>query len=242
MNGADTLTLGAAFIAGLAGSTHCFAMCGGMAGALGLRARATAATASSAFFNASAYQFGRIGGYALAGALVGLAGAALQSTFDLLRIGAALRIASGVLLILIALRMLIHWNALDALERLGARFWSTLQPLARSAARTEGVARALALGFLWGWLPCGLVYSMLAFAATSGDALHGAATMAAFGAGTLPSMLTSTLLAAQVQRLLAQRWARIATGLLLLAFGVWIAATGLTPGHEHPAGHVHSRQ
>lgn len=45
------------------------------------------------------------------------------------------------------------------------------------------------LGMLWGWLPCGMVYSVLAGAAVSGDAVNGAAIMAAFGAGTLPLLL-----------------------------------------------------
>jgi uncharacterized protein len=229
------ISLGAAFVAGVAGSTHCFAMCGGMAGALGLRARATAAGPAAAFVNASTFQAGRIGGYASVGALFGLAGAALQSMFDLLRIGAALRIASGVLLILIALRILVRWNALTVLERLGARFWSNVQPLAQRAARGEGRVRALMLGVLWGWLPCGLVYSMLAFAAASGDAGSGAAIMAAFGAGTLPSMLTASLLAAQIQQILAQRWPRVMSGVLLLLFGVWMIGAPLlsVPGARH---------
>jgi uncharacterized protein len=227
MTGPDVISVGAAFVAGVAGSTHCFAMCGGMAGALGMRARAAAARPAAAFFNASTFQAGRIGGYAMIGALFGLAGAALQSMVDLLRLGAGLRVASGVLLILIALRSLVRWNALTMLERLGARFWSKLQPLAQQAARGEGRGRALMLGFLWGWLPCGLVYSMLAFAATSGDAVSGAAIMAAFGAGTLPSMLTASLLASQIQRVLAQRWPRFMSGVLLLLFGVWMIAAPL---------------
>jgi hypothetical protein len=224
MSAADVISLGAAVVTGLAGSTHCFAMCGGMAGALGMRARATGAGPGAAFVDASAFQFGRIGGYAVVGALFGVAGAALQSMFDLLRIGAVLRVASGVLLILIGIRILIRWNLLAVLERLGARFWSRLQPLVRSAAHREGRGRALMLGFLWGWLPCGLVYSMLAFAATSGSATDGALIMAAFGVGTLPSMLTATLLASQLQRLLAQRWPRLMSGALLLLFGAWMIA------------------
>jgi sulfite exporter TauE/SafE len=230
--------LSAAFVAGVAGSTHCFAMCGGMSAALGMRSRATAVDARAAFVNASAYQLGRIGGYAIAGALFGFAGATLQSMFDLMRIGAALRIASGILLILIALRLLIRWNALGGVERLGARFWSKLQPLAQRAARSEGRGRSLMIGLLWGWLPCGLVYSMLMLAAASGHAGQGASIMATFGLGTLPSMLTSSLLASQLQRMLAQRWARIMSGLLLIVFGVWMMVLPIL--HTgHAAGHVH---
>lgn len=234
---AGSIGISAAFIAGVAGSTHCFAMCGGMAAALGMRSRVTSPDARGAFVNASAYQLGRISGYAVVGALFGFAGATLQSMFDLMRIGAALRIASGVLLILIALRILVRWNALGPVERLGARFWSMVQPLAQRAARNEGRGRAIIIGLLWGWLPCGLVYSMLMFAATSGSAWQGALLMAAFGSGTLPSMLTSSLLASQLQRVLAQRWPRIVSGLLLIAFGVWMMIMpALHSGH---AGHVH---
>ncbi|HEX2493047.1 MAG TPA: sulfite exporter TauE/SafE family protein, partial [Steroidobacter sp.] len=181
----NTISISAAFIAGLAGSAHCFGMCGGIAGALGMRARTTGHTAAAALFNAGGYHTGRIGGYTFAGLLFGFAGARLQSILDMLRIGAALRVASGVLLILLALRILIRWNALAVLERLGARFWSKLQPLAHQAATSSRCGQALLLGFLWGWLPCGLVYSMLMFAAMGAGALHGASVMAAFGAGTL---------------------------------------------------------
>jgi uncharacterized protein len=234
---AGSIGISAAFIAGIAGSTHCFAMCGGMAAALGMRSRVTSPDVRGAFINASAYQVGRISGYAVVGALFGLAGATLQSMFDLMRIGAVLRIASGVLLILIALRMLVRWNALAPVERLGARFWSMLQPLAHRAVRSEGSGRALAIGLLWGWLPCGLVYSMLMLAATSESAWHGALIMSAFGLGTLPSMLTSSLLASQLQRVLAQRWPRIISGLLLIAFGVWMMIMPVL--HSGHAGHVH---
>lgn len=233
----ETISIGAAFVAGIAGSTHCFAMCGGMAGALGMRARAAAGGAASVFFNAAAYHVGRIGGYATIGLVVGLAGAALQNTLDVMRAGVVLRIAAGVLLVLLGLRILIRWNALASLEKLGARFWSKLQPLVHRAARSRGRGRALMLGFLWGWLPCGLVYSMLAFAAASGDALNGAMIMGAFGLGTLPSMLTSSLLASHIQRLLAQRWPRLISGALLVLFGAWMMATPIV--HAGRAVHMH---
>lgn len=226
--------LSAAFIAGVAGSAHCFAMCGGLAGALGMRARSTAANAHSAFTNALSYHAGRLGGYALAGAICGLIGATLQAVLDLASIGAALRIASGVLLLLIALRMLSPWNPLRWLETFGARFWRRLQPFTLSTGKLTGHTHAIALGFLWGWLPCGLVYSMLLFAALSGHALNGAAILFAFGLGTLPSMLTSSVLASQMQRMLKSRWPRFASGVLLLLLGVWMIWVSIpAAGHAH---------
>ncbi|MET0534439.1 MAG: sulfite exporter TauE/SafE family protein [Steroidobacter sp.] len=232
----DTISLSAAFIAGLAGSAHCFAMCGSLAGALGMQARAIGANAGGAFGNALSYHVGRLSGYALAGAICGLLGATLQALLDLARVGAWLRIASGVLLLLIALRMLSPWNPLHGLETFGAKFWRHLQPLVRRTGALSGRSRSMALGFLWGWLPCGLVYSMLLFAALGGNAIQGGATLFAFGLGTLPAMLTSTVLASYVQRLLRNRWPRFASGILLLLLGAWMIWISL-PISEHAHHH-----
>lgn len=232
----NALSLSAAFIAGIAGSAHCFAMCGGLAGALGMRARATAASPRSAFTNALSYHVGRLSGYAVAGAICGLIGATLQAVLDLARLGAGLRVASGVLLVLIALRTLSPWNPLRWLETIGAKFWRRLQPLTLGTGRLAGPTQGIALGFLWGWLPCGLVYSMLLFAALSGNALNGAAILLAFGLGTLPSMLTSSVLASQMHRLVQSRWPRLASGVLLLVFGawmIWISWPTAGPMHHH---------
>lgn len=229
---ADVISLSAAFTAGIAGSAHCFAMCGGLAGAFGMRVRSSAT--SSACANALPYHAGRLSGYAVAGAACGLLGATLQTLLDLARIGAWLRTASGVLLLLIAVRMLSPWNPLHWLETLGAKFWRGLQPLTRKTAGLSGNAHAIALGFLWGWLPCGLVYSMLLFAALSGRAVDGAAILLAFGLGTLPSMLASSGLASQAQNLLRSRWPRLASGVLLLALGAWMIWISLpTAAHVH---------
>ena len=232
----NTITLWAALVAGIAGSAHCFTMCGGLASALGMHARATAANSQAVLRTAFVYQAGRLGGYAFAGALFGLFGATLQQVLDLSRLAIILRVASGVLLILVAARVLFAWNALRWLERFGARIWLKLQPLARRTGGLSGIAQAALLGMLWGWLPCGLVYSMLLFAAFSGDALNGAAIMIAFGAGTLPSMLTGTVLASELHRLLAQRWPRTVSGVLLMTFGAWLAFAALQSAgvtHHH---------
>lgn len=236
--------LSAAFTAGLAGSAHCFAMCGALAGAFGMRSNsrpaagpanaATVAVSKHALVTALPYQLGRLSGYSAAGAICGVLGATLQSMLDLASIGAALRIGSGVLLVLIALRTLTPWNPLRWLETLGARFWRSLQPLTRRTTAMSGHTRAMALGFLWGWLPCGLVYSMLMFAALSGHASSGAAVLLAFGLGTLPAMLVSSALASSTEQFLRSRWPRFASGALLLGFGIWMIWASLPA-----ATHVH---
>lgn len=236
------IALSAALVAGIAGSAHCFVMCGGLAGALSMRTRIATAGGTSVLRDACLYQLGRLSGYTLAGALFGLLGTTLQSSVDLPGLAAMVRFAGGMLVVLVAIRLLCGWNLLAWIEQWGARFWKHLHPLVRSVASGRGVGRSLLLGLLWGWLPCGLVYSMLLFAALSGDALRGAAIMLAFGVGTLPAMLTSSVFASQLNRLLSRHGARQLSGAVLLAFGLWLAWAGLTSRqaehhHQHTIAH-----
>jgi sulfite exporter TauE/SafE len=230
MNPIAVISVASATLAGLAGSVHCLAMCGGMAGALGLRAGRGGANAMSRVQAASLYHVGRLSGYALAGALCGGLGAGAQWLDRSSAVVDVLRIASGVLMLLIAARIALRWNALSSLERAGARFWTHLRPLAIRQATDGGARGALTLGLLWGWLPCGLVYSMLLFAAMSGNAVTGAAILFAYGVGTLPSMLGATLFAGQVQSWLQRPAWRMGTGVVLGLFGIWtVIAAAVAP-------------
>ena len=219
-------TLGVAFAAGLAGSTHCVAMCGGMSAALGMRARA-GAVGWRASLHAAQYHVGRIAGYALVGALAGALGQGTHWLMQLARVEVLLRVAAGVLTLLIAVRILTGKNLLAGLERYGLHVWRYLQPHARQAAQGQRWYHALLVGVLWGWLPCGMVYSVLLLAATGGSALSGAAVLACFGLGTLPALLASTVLTSQMpQRMRSPAW-RAVNGVLLAAFGVWMVVQPL---------------
>ena len=81
--------------------------------------------------------------------------------------------------------------------------------------------QALVLGLLWGWLPCGLVYSMLVWAVSAGDALRGAALMLCFGLGTLPNLLAMGLVAGGLASHLRQGWVRHLAGALVIGFGLY---------------------
>jgi sulfite exporter TauE/SafE len=228
--GAAPLSLAAAFAAGIAGSVHCVAMCGGISGALGLRAQRLGAGAGQARLQALCYQIGRIASYAAAGAICGAFGGALGALLDLQGIAVGMRFAAGLLLIALSLRVLLGWHLLDPLERAGGRLWSLIAPLARARA-FSGTAGSLLLGMLWGWMPCGLIYSMLLFAALAGGAVPGAVTMALFGLGTLPAMLGGSLLTAHAWRWKAARGLRAGSAMLLFGFGI---ATLLAPlWHMH---------
>jgi sulfite exporter TauE/SafE len=232
-----TVTLTAALIAGLAGSAHCFGMCGGMAGALGMRARMNASSRTNAAFRAALYHLGRIGGYATVGAVGGAFGHSAHWALSLTRFESALRIAAGVLTLLVAIRILSRWNAFAPIERAGARLWAKIQPLVRRASLTDRWFGNLAMGLLWGWLPCGLVYSIALLTMTTSGPLQGSAVMIAFGIGTLPAMLSSSLLAGALPRLSQRPWFRHATGTAMLIFGLWmIVSANLAQFH---GGHVH---
>jgi sulfite exporter TauE/SafE len=229
------VSLSAALVAGAAGSAHCVAMCGGLAGALSLRS--SNLTWPRTMRNSGLHHVGRLSGYAAAGALFGSLGTVLQPISNVPMLIVAVRVAAALLLVLVAARVLVGWNTLAPIERLGGRFWRLIQPLMHRAIGTRSEAGNLLLGFLWGWLPCGLVYSMLLFAALSGSSLRGAAIMVAFGIGTLPAMLATSILASRAPQLMRWQGTRRAIGALLLVFGAWLGWAALA-SPEH-LGHVH---
>ena len=226
-------TLIAAFVAGLAGSAHCFAMCGGFAGALGVRAHQHARSPLDRSLRALTYQLGRVGGYAGLGAIGGTFGHSAHWALNFTRFEPALRIVAGVLMLLIAARVLTRRNAFASLERAAAKLWVRLQPLAKRASLGTGSLSSILMGLLWGLLPCGLVYSMLLVTLTTESPMDGATVMIAFGLGTLPAMAASSITLSGSWQRSRPQWLRKATGVLLLTFGVWmIGAAGLNPPHS----------
>lgn len=222
------LTLSAAFVVGMAGSVHCLAMCGGIAGALGMRSRGV--PGSSASLHALLYQLGRLTSYSLAGAIVGACGGFLAAMFDVDEIALVARTVAGLVLISVALSVLFGWRPLAHLERLGGHVWSRLAPLARTLP-AGGAAGSLLLGMLWGWLPCGFVYSMLIVSALTGSAVQSAAMMLCFGLGTAPAVFGLSMVSARLRRITIARGVNRAAGWLLLLFG---ALTVLAPfSHAH---------
>jgi len=229
---AGALSLGAAFVAGLAASGHCIGMCGGIAGALALR-RPDAGPGGRLLLGL-AYNLARIASYAVAGALAGLLGRTLLKAVDVAPLSTALRVVAGLIMLAAASRLLFGWRLLDPLESAGAGLWRRIAPWASRRSRSGGLGGALALGLAWGWLPCGMTYSMLLLAATSASAPVGAGVMLAFGAGTLPSMVTATVAFERIARALSARATlRHVAGALLLGFGLWTAGNALWHAARH---------
>lgn len=215
--------LGSALILGLLGGGHCLGMCGGLMGALTLAIPPEQRGRRLRLL--LAYNLGRIFSYACAGLLLGLAGWAVASSPAAL----ALRVAAALLLIAMGLYLAGWWSGLTRIEALGRGLWRHIQPVASRLLPVSSLPRALLLGALWGWLPCGLVYSTLLWAASQGNAGYSAALMLAFGVGTWPVLLATGLAAERVNALLKRRSVRVAGGVLVMLFGVWTL-----PGpHQH---------
>ena len=221
----DALSLLGGVGIGALGSPHCVAMCGGIAGALAM-AGPSGCGAPAPLARQAAYNLGRVASYAIAGAIAGALGVAfahlLGPTGTLV-----LRALAALLLLALGLYLAGWWPGLARLERQGARLWRHNAPLAARLQPGRSLAGTLALGMLWGWLPCGLVYSALALAATSGDWRHGALLMTGFGLGTLPAMLATGLVARRVTALARGAAPRRVAGVMLILFGLWtFAASG----------------
>ncbi len=204
----------ALFIVGLLGGGHCAGMCGGIVGALSLQTP----QGGAAVIVHLAYNLGRIGSYVLAGLLAGLLG---QAAGDLMAVQHGLYLFASLMLIAMGLYLLGLTQLLAPLERGGQSLWQRIQPLTRRFLPVRGIAQALPLGLLWGWLPCGLVYSALTTALASGSAAQGALLMFAFGLGTLPNLLLAGLLLARFRRFAQARVTRVISGLLVLAYGLF---------------------
>ena len=204
-----------ALILGLLGGGHCLGMCGGLMGALTLAIPPEQRGRRLQLL--LAYNLGRILSYASAGLLFGLAGwAVARSPAAML-----LRIVAGLLLISMGLYLGGWWSGLTRIEALGRGLWRHIQPVASRLLPVSSLPRALLLGALWGWLPCGLVYSTLLWAASQGDALDSGLLMLAFGLGTWPVLLATGMAAERLTALLRRRGVRMAGGLLVILFGLW---------------------
>ncbi|HXX70584.1 MAG TPA: sulfite exporter TauE/SafE family protein [Polyangiaceae bacterium] len=215
------MALASAVLMGVLGGAHCAVMCGGVVAmscsALSVSRRGRP---SAQLPYLLAYNAGRIASYAMAGAAAGALGSTMTALGATHRAPLALRLVAGVLMVAVGLYIAGFVRALKWIEHLGAPAWRRIAPLGRRLVPIRSAFAAVALGALWGWLPCGLVYSALVAAAASGSAAAGAATMAAFGIGTLPALVAMGSAVAVVARAARHATVRAAAGALMVGFGL----------------------
>lgn len=222
--------LATAFLAGLLGAGHCFGMCGGIAGGLG-----ALSSGRSAWWSAVLFNLGRVLSYSLLGGFAALLLGAAGEALAVPAWSRWLRFVTAALIAMIGLRFLFDWKGIASIEKAGAGLWRRITPLVRRAASHPGPLGRLALGLCWGFLPCGMVYTVLLTAVSTGGFSSGFLTMLAFGAGTLPALLGMTLWAPALSGFLQDHTTRrlIGLGLLLLAIWTVFVLFGTGSGAEH---------
>ncbi len=207
------------FTAGVFATAHCLGMCGGISGALAASvARGNART----WHFVLAYNSGRLTSYTFAGALAG----ALASTGALMP-GSTSHLALAIPIFISSALMagmglyLTGWFPQFAyVEKIGVPLWRRLEPLGRQFLPPRTLVHAFAFGLIWGWLPCGLVYTALLWAATTASPWQGALNMFAFGLGTFPALFSTALFGGLLWRFARSPWTRRSAGILLVILAI----------------------
>ena len=210
------LSLASAFLVGLLGGGHCAGMCGGIVGAVSLSLPGSRPRIGFLL----AYNLGRIASYGAAGLLAGAIGASSFFLDHVLPVERVLYALASVMLILLGLYLAGIWRGVVVLETVGGKLWRQVQPWSKRLLPVRTLPQALALGSIWGWLPCGLVYSVVVAALATGSPWHGAALMLAFGLGTLPALLAMGMAAVRMRAVLQHVWVRRLSGLAVIGFGL----------------------
>lgn len=202
-----------AFFIGLSSSGHCLMMCGGIASSLSSNVK------QHAFWPRMSrtllFHLGRISCYASLGFVIG----------DLLRLAVSTspaavfysRLFAGLMLVIIGAYVMGFGRVARFIESRMAFIWQKLQPVVRQFMGAESYGDAYVIGYLWGFLPCGIIYSTLLWASSQVGDTSAALLMLFFGLGTIPALFASSLF---VQKLLTGRGKKI-MGAALIVFGLW---------------------
>ena len=236
MNVSD-ITLAGAFVVGIASTLHCVGMCGGIIGALSFGLPEPVRTHRWRIVPyISAYNLGRIISYAGIGALAGGLGAGLFSTISPQYGHQILVWLASIIMIGIGLYLAGAFPRFVYIEKLGSPLWKRLEPLGKKLLPVKSPVHAFVFGMIWGWLPCGMVYTALVWAISSGDALSGAALMFAFGAGTLPATMGAGIFSGWLTKVARIKALRVLAGAILIAMALWIVWPSADKHSHHNHG------
>lgn len=206
---------------GISGAGHCVAMCGSLTMAVGF---AIPKSKSFLLYNV-VISSGRICGYVTVGLLVNLLGQSMVRLSGGLIFH--LSLMSSLLMFGVALHILKinHWVLQT--ERLGKSIDRFLQPLKKRLLPVDSVGKAFSYGALWGFLPCGLVYTALTFALISPSSFEAGLVMLCFGLGTLPTLVLFGSFSHRLRDILNRYFVRLLMGILVLILAVFQAINTL---------------
>lgn len=230
----ETISFSAAFLIGLFSAVHCIGMCGSIIGALSLSLPVSIRdnpVKRSGFV--SSYNIGRILSYSVAGLIMGGIGMSVFESSGSATIRMLATVISTSIMVAIGLYLAGWFPQVSAIEKIGLPVWRKLEPIGRKMMPVDSISKAFSYGLIWGWLPCGLVYTVLIWSLTSGSAINGALIMLAFGMGTLPTLITAGVMTSWLTRFARSARARHIAGLLIIFMAVAMLFIPMHGGHHH---------
>lgn len=211
-----------AFFVGFASTLHCLGMCGGIAGGLSASLPLQVRSEKRRYFSfLMTYNLGRIISYGIGGGLVGGFSHTVLQYFNPGPVHLFIHITTTMILALMALYLMGLFPKFSSLQYLGKPLWKYLEPLGRKLLPVKTLPRAFSFGVVWGWLPCGLVYSMLVLSLASGSVIYGAVILLAFGLGTFPTMFLAGYLSTRLLSMNTLPVVRTVIGGALLAIAMY---------------------
>ena len=231
------ITYISAFFVGLFSTVHCLGMCGGIIGALTFSLPEKIRNNRLRLIPyVSAYNFGRISSYSLAGALVGALGEGILGFLPSYG-HLVLQLLASILMIGIGLYLAGWFPAFTRIEHIGKPIWKKLEPISQKLIPVKSPAHAYLFGLVWGWLPCGLVYTALIWSATASSTKEGALLMLAFGAGTLPAVMVAGILTGWFTRLIRSTYIRPIVGLTIIILALLTGYLAILHSNHNSTNH-----
>jgi uncharacterized protein len=219
-----------ALIMGLFSGFHCIGMCGSIIGTLTLSLRQEIRDNKSLltlfiFY----YNLGRITSYTIAGFFAGLLEHVLTLPLGEGHGHRLLQILSAFVMAGAGLHIAGWFPRFAYIEKTGSLFWKKIEPYGHRLIPVHTLPQAYVFGMVWGWLPCGLVYTALALSATTGEIVRSGLTMLTFGVGTLPAVIGVGIMTSLMARLSQMRRFRQSAGLFLIVLALLAAFPWLNP-------------
>jgi len=212
----------AAFLAGLLGGVHCVGMCGGIVGALTFSVQQDKRQQPKIILPfLLAYNSGRLLSYSIAGGLLGGISMLASNLIAMQSIQAVLQFIAALLMLALGFYLAGWWHGISRIEQLGSQLWKNIEPYSRRFIPVQTLSQAFFLGIFWGWLPCGLVYTLLFWAISSASVIKGSLIMLSFGLGTLPTLLAIGIFAASLSVFVRNKWVRYIAGGTIIGFALY---------------------
>ena len=223
---------------GLFSAFHCLGMCGSIIGSLTLSLKREIRENKRLLLPfVASYNTGRVLSYSMAGMLAGFAENVLTIPFGEGHGHRILQILSAIVMLGAGLHIGGWFPRFAYIEKFGNVVWRRIEPYGRRLVPVETLPRAFVFGMVWGWLPCGLVYTALALAATTGDVFRSTFTMLAFGLGTMPAVMGVGIMTSWMVKLSNMKRFRELTGIVLILLALMATFPGLNPLVNHTMIH-----